>query len=126
MKTCPISNHPIDIMTIGRGAYQVTCPASKWMTALFSDIDDAIEFRASMNLAKLVAEAKREVSKDGTRVRLRGNGFFTTWMTPAEMTEFVKAAGPIPAPTPVPVSEPKPKKSRAKAKPEVEEDAPVE
>lgn len=124
MKTCPVSNHPIDIFTVGRGAYQVICPASHWMSALFTDIDDAIEYRANLDLAKVVAGAKRETSKDGVRMRLRGEKFFTEWMLPVDLNAFISAAGPAPAPE---VKANKSRTSKAKPEPEpVKDDVAVE
>lgn len=80
MKYCPISNFPVDLMTLSAGVYQVACPKSGWFTSMFTDLDDAIEFRATADILALLGAAKRE-ERNGM-VRLVGDGIMTKFMTP--------------------------------------------
>jgi len=95
MKTCPISNKPIDLMTHRDGVYQITCPSSRWTSSLFSDLDEAIEFRASIDIPKVVLSASRE-ERDG-KVRLVGDRWMTMYMLPAELDKIISSLTPVKA-----------------------------
>lgn len=90
MKTCPLSNHPIDLLTHKPGVYQVSCPASGWMTSLFNDVDEAIDFRANMDLDDLIAKSRRETR--GNKTRLVNGKWMTKFLTDAELETFVPKA----------------------------------
>lgn len=87
MKTCFISGHPVDFITHKPGVYQVACPASGWMTSLFTDVDEAIDFRANMDLNDLIANARKEVR--GNKTRLVNGKWMTKFLTDAELETFV-------------------------------------
>ena len=90
-KLCPISNHPIDIVPHSRNAIQVTCPASHWTSSIFTDIDEAYEFRASLDISKQIAAARRE-ERNGM-VRLVGDKWMTEFMTAGALDLFIGAVG---------------------------------
>ena len=87
MKTCFISNFPIDLIIHKSGVYQVACFASGWMTSLFDDVDEAIDFRATMDLSDLIAGASKEVR--GGKTRLVNGKWMTKFLTDAELETFV-------------------------------------
>ena len=120
-KYCPISGFPIDIMTLGEGAYQVICAKSKWFSSVFVDMDDAIDFYSGLDIVKLLTKAKRE-ERNG-QYRLVGDGIMTRFMEPADLDALlVKAANALPekpkrqrSSTPAPPSAPKKEAESAKA-----------
>lgn len=94
-KICPISNHPVDLISHKpTGPWQIACPASHWQSSLFNDLDDAIEFRSTLNIPELVATARKETR--GDKVRLVNDKWMTTFMSPSELDRLVAAAGPLP------------------------------
>jgi len=90
MKHCPISNHPIDLINHSAGVFQVACHHSGWMTSLFDDIDEAVDFRATVDVFKLAKDAKRE-EREG-KVRLVNGKWMTRYMTPEELNAFLPAS----------------------------------
>jgi hypothetical protein len=95
-KKCPISNFPIDILTHKQGAaYQVTCPKTGWFTPIMTDLDEAIEFRSSANIAELLASAK--VEQRNGRVRLVGAGIMTSFLPQSDLDAILETAKSVAA-----------------------------
>lgn len=90
MKKCPVSNHPIDIIPLGRNAVQVTCPASKWYSAPFKSVDEAIEWRAKFDILSVALDAPKRFDPDTQLVCVVGDGWFTRYMTMQELEAWLE------------------------------------
>ena len=94
-RTCVISRHPIDLIShTPSGPWQVSCPASRWHSSLFNDLDEAIKYRATIDIPAAVAAARRE-ERDGM-ARLVGDRFMTQFMTSSELDRLVAEVGALP------------------------------
>ena len=91
---CPISNKPLDIYTHGRDAVQVKSVGGRWFSSLFTDPEEAVNWKNSFKLREAVKAANEELY-DG-KVRLVGEGWLTEYMTKSELTAWRSKLTPQP------------------------------
>ena len=80
MKTCPISNKPIDVMKHADTAWQVISHGGYWHSKLFTNGREALEFLQGFNIAESYTDSTEVVDYESGKVRLVGEGWETRFM----------------------------------------------
>jgi len=74
---------PSKLIPLSERAYQIRDAELRWYSKVFSEVDDALEFRAKFDIAEGARKAKREMV--GSLVRLAGDGWATEFMAPDDL-----------------------------------------
>lgn len=81
MKKDPLNGRVIDILTLGRNAVQVRSYHGHWYSRMFSSIAEAMDWLEGFDILQASMDAQREDDARTRRTRLRGEGWYTDYMT---------------------------------------------
>jgi len=99
MKTCPISNKPVDLMTLGPNALLVASFSGRWYSKVFDSVDEAYGWRASFDLLTAVKDTEEDEDPQSGMVRLVGVDWFTNFMPRKDLDAWLAKAKPKKAKT---------------------------
>ena len=88
MKTCPVCNKPVDLMSLGKNAFVIVSPSGKWTSLVFDDAEEALNWRATFDLVKAASATTEQTDKVTGKVRLVGSKWMTRYMTTKELSEW--------------------------------------